>query len=382
MNRRALTALSTLVMATSLSGFSPGSCGDPIEPDEPVCAVPEGCPSRPPRLLCSALDETDCRARQDCRAVYGQGTCGPTGDCAPSVVFAGCVEARHACPAIACALACAHGLARDATGCDVCACSPVPCVSDSECGPGEACLYPALACPANAFCSPPQGTCGKVDFACDDDTQCSTGEHCVFPKVDCPPNAFCAPPRGSCKPADGCATDADCGPGRACELVANCTAQGCPPLPSPGICRDRLMCTDASQCATGEVCAPDPGNFPAKAVLPATPFYCLPSCEALDEAACGTRTDCLAEYAAPRCGNDPNGPYFTGCKSAVCPAVECLVACANGTVKDANGCDTCTCDESCLSDADCPSGQSCLFLNYDCAAGAECPSVKGVCGAY
>ncbi|HEY3449686.1 MAG TPA: hypothetical protein VGK67_25250 [Myxococcales bacterium] len=340
-------------------------------------------------LACSALDETDCLGRSDCQASYAEtadrcatpggdteGRCGGY-----SRVFMGCEN--KVCQPVMCDLYCAHGMARDERGCEVCACAPAFCKSNQECLPNESCIFPAYDCAENALCEPPQGVCTpNTDPGCSSDAECRAGETCAFPEIVCPPNAFCAPSRGTCKPAGGCTSDADCGVGRRCEFMDSCMAIGCPEPTAGGTCVDRTPCKDGAECGWGQTCAMDPNDPCVNEVCyffaPAQ-TYCIPTCDTLGESDCLARRDCEAMYQGPRCGNDPTPAYFTGCKPVGCPPVMCDLWCAKGYRVDERGCNTCQCDDSCASDADCLPGQVCVMPMVDCAPGSPCPMVKGVC---
>ncbi|MBI5544979.1 MAG: hypothetical protein HY901_13900, partial [Deltaproteobacteria bacterium] len=443
MNRRSLSMLPVVVVALGMFGFGPGSCGpDPVDPP-PTCNLPEGCD---PQLACGALDEAACTARTDCRAIFAYPDCAPSSDCAGGrPIFTACTvvpveppacavldetdclnrrdcQANYsyprcatdrdyypapderciggepvftscstpACEPVVCDIACAHGLAVNERGCQVCGCAPVPCAGDRDCASGEVCLFPADVCPPNALCAPPQGYCGVIEQGCGSDSECQPGQQCVFPTRGCGPDAFCAPPRGTCRPVDGCQTDADCGVGKRCEYLATdapaCEGADCKVAPPMGgQCVDRTPCTDGSQCAWGETCALDPNDPCVKnacyTLLPIQ-TWCVPTCERLDEASCLVRPDCEPMYQSYRCGSDDAErcaeavePSFMGCKPAGCSPVMCEMYCPQGFKKDANGCDTCACvDDFCASDADCLPGQVCVFPMYeaDCAAGEMC----------
>ncbi|MGC4115163.1 MAG: hypothetical protein QM765_11255 [Myxococcales bacterium] len=337
-------------------------------------------------LACSALDETDCLTRADCQARYAEAVdrCAAPAESDEGVrcggsskVFVACENKGNVCSPVTCDLWCEHGMARDANGCEVCACASASCETNADCRSNEICALPDVDCGVGATCKV-QGVCTVVsDPGCDSDADCKPGEACVFPTIDCPPNAFCAPPRGSCKPAGGCLTDADCGVGRRCEPL--CDGPGC--LSS---CVDRTPCIDGSECGYGQTCGMDP-NDPCRyelcySLVPVQ-TYCIPTCEMLGEAECVARRDCEAMYEAPRCGNDPMPGYFIGCKPVGCPPVMCDLWCEKGFKVDERGCNTCQCDDSCTSDADCLPGQVCVMPMVDCAPGSDCAkvAVRGVC---
>ncbi|MGH7438927.1 MAG: hypothetical protein ACRENE_24840, partial [Polyangiaceae bacterium] len=79
---------------------------------------------------------------------------------------------------------------------------------------------------------------------------------------------------------------------------------------------------------------------------------------------------------------------FPACPSegGSCPALGCDPACANGVLKDGNGCDTCQCapgsdaggSGTCTTDSDCGTDKICGFLEADgCAATGRCFAAPG-----
>jgi hypothetical protein len=86
---------------------------------------------------------------------------------------------------------------------------------------------------------------------------------------------------------------------------------------------------------------------------------------------------------ATLCAREANGqcnwtvpPCPPGDGGHVCPALGCDPACPNGVLKDSNGCDTCQCapgPSACTTNADCPNGGICGFLeSAGCAATGQC----------
>jgi hypothetical protein len=84
----------------------------------------------------------------------------------------------------------------------------------------------------------------------------------------------------------------------------------------------------------------------------------------------------------PVCGQHADGTCSWEIRSCpvgdACPALGCFPRCPNGVLKDKNGCDTCQCADAgaagaCTSDADCPNGGLCGFLeSAGCAATGQC----------
>jgi hypothetical protein len=90
---------------------------------------------------------------------------------------------------------------------------------------------------------------------------------------------------------------------------------------------------------------------------------------------------------ATLCARQPDGrcnwdfPPCPGDAGPACPGLGCFPNCPNGVLKDSHGCDTCQCAPAadaggtgvCVTDADCPSGFICGFLQSDgCAASGQC----------
>ncbi len=88
------------------------------------------------------------------------------------------------------------------------------------------------------------------------------------------------------------------------------------------------------------------------------------------------------------------GWQIRSCPVSTCPGLGCFPNCPNGTLKDANGCDTCQCAPiapdggdaggTCRRDADCTGGGLCGFPEVDaCSAIGSCFAATQVrCNAY
>jgi hypothetical protein len=85
----------------------------------------------------------------------------------------------------------------------------------------------------------------------------------------------------------------------------------------------------------------------------------------------------------PYCNTHPDGTCDWENRSCTpaCPNLGCDPACPNGVLRDANGCETCTCapvadsgdGSACTTNADCSGGQVCGFLKTDaCRATGTC----------
>lgn len=153
------------------------------------------------------------------------------------------------------------------------------------------------------------------------------------------------------------------------------------PLPLPNPLTSACALLDEGSCNASPLCVavygygeePQPvpvvglvgGCMPFEPEQPMAFHHCeamphVDTCAALDEAACNATAGCQSQYAAEGVAYGPNtDPVdgvvvgFAGCAEVpggevppspgVCPAVACLLYCANGEVLDANGCPTCAC---------------------------------------
>ncbi|MGI5862618.1 MAG: hypothetical protein ACOX6T_11255 [Myxococcales bacterium] len=300
-------------------GPEPGAC---CGSDGRCLGAYAGCvdgPMPPPPPPCEVLGERACLDRADCEPVYDR--CADGERCGGS--FAGC---RTACSPVACALWCPNGFARDARGCEICACAEGGCSSDRDCAPGERCVFPVYEAGDEGMPAP-QGVCRPGPRECRADSDCAAGERCVLPI--CWPGADCDGGVGYCEPV-------------------------------PVECR-----TDA-ECAAGEVCRQDPTHpcswGPCLMHELAPPMLCLPACSSLDERACGQRPDCRGIYgsACDASGNCTPDREFR-CEDAreVCEPVLCDMWCPNGFQRDERGCEICACNPGCRSDAECAAGEVC-----------------------
>jgi Cys-rich repeat protein len=257
---------------------------------------------------CDALGEAACLARADCEAIWG-GYPG-AGDSDKRAGFLGCKPVG--CAPVACTLYCENGFARDATGCQVCACADGPCTSDADCQPGQACLWTGAADCAGADCGKPfvAGTCQWVSQRCHADADCRAGESCVFLLAG-QSDRFCDPSDPACGAwgvcqvvSVGCQSDAECGAGERCEIPS-------------------------TYCG-----GPDDGEGGGKGgCIGPTTGTCVPAtCRA--DADCRAGESCVFLMVYPVC-DDPTSPdcgYFGTCQPAPRP---------------------------CKADQECPTGESC-----------------------
>jgi hypothetical protein len=311
---------------------------------------------------CPGLDESDCTARADCRAVYEPVSCG-------SDAFVRCEASGVVCPAYACAFqggdpswTCTTPVdANGCPGCPVCVPPTRECTADSDCGPSQYCELPGGS---GASCGAPspntRGTCVDRQLFCQTDADCPAGTACVTPEVNCPPGANCMVPAPTCQPIVVCAeiACAPVDPTWICEPSTD--ASGCPTC---GNCHPSRCNTD-SDCGAGFACehAACPSDLPlCSQIPPGTQPPCCPDegqCVA-QVPTCQTDADCSAtEHCLP----DPTDP----CNG---PTVDCFVA----------GRQTCQ-SVFCASDADCAAGQACVQVTpVDCPPGADCMVAAMVC---
>ncbi len=188
------------------------------------------------------------------------------------------------------------------------------CASDLECDAGESCVVQETACAGcpvdDPLCDPTVcdgvGKCvvgaGDPPAGCTADADCTGGDVCVTQTwescvgsgcacpddgdgnpdndvpCDCPPPeepectsetvSFCGP-----RWLDGCAIDADCGPGFTCEAVELCTCavSSDPSAPEDCTCEasgeltcvlERVECASDDDCPEGLVCVDELGAVP------------------------------------------------------------------------------------------------------------------------
>lgn len=311
---------------------------------------------------CDGLDEADCTARSDCRAVYtGQGCvpifdhceaqpsgCTQDSDCAPDQYCSiadcdiwgpcpaqGTCEPKPICPEVACATAdpdSGCGVVMGPDGCPVCQCN-TGCTSDAACPGGQVCRPGPSVC--DCASTDPNCTCAVqlscVTVGCNQDADCQSGEKCEFVVTNGSPADVDGGPMsgGICMLAPQptvCGSDADCASNEVCAPdYSSCppgTGTACDPAP---ICQPAFQgCSADADCPSGEVCAADPNSFcgqngtacPTRLVCqqPQQPGF-----------ACGNST-CAADEVCVTYGGISNVPvcvaYPRACSTV--PSCDCL----------------------------------------------------------
>lgn len=176
---------------------------------------------------------------------------------------------------------------------------------------------------------------------------------------------------GECRnPAEGCASDSDCPPGRSCANDPDCAnPRGCPTLclESPGL----MSCAADADCLSGQYCY-------------AENRFSDPVCVDIGESGCQV-TGCFGEVCAPyrvgtecdwapkmacfdhaTCGIDPDG-FCSWMDNPTAGMERCLDQVAMGT--------------TCTVDSDCPVGYFCEQHSVCSPADCVCPTFDApVCG--
>jgi len=151
-------------------------------------------------------------------------------------------------------------------------------------------------------------------------------------------------------------------------------------------CRATPGCS-AEYCAC-PMCVPGPGCPPCtcegdgyqgcQEVPPEPPPPPIPparSCSELGEDLCVRREGCRPVYEALPClcGEGCEEQVFVRCEPAGCPEVTCDLYCPRGFVRDEGGCEVCSCQEGCTSDAECAPGEYCVAPPpVGCPPGQRC----------
>jgi len=245
-----------------------------------------------------------------------------------------------------------------------------------------------VLCPIGASCDD-GGYChareqGGTDCACVSPVTCPMGEDCPEVECDCSSGGSggsggactCACP--SCGPGEDCPPCAcncdDGGPG--CTKPGTCytSCPSCLPdtdCPCVTVCEDGGNTSSGSGGGTSASGAPSDGGF---SETPGEAPPCACACE-----------PCKAGSSCPPCACDcDGGGGMAGCvgpplpapvpqPDPTCTAIGCFLYCADGYVKDANGCNTCVC----LPSASCAGAA--LDAEGDCA-GPYGPLPTSCCG--
>ncbi len=384
-----------------------------------VCADPED--------LCG--DEV-CGGGQVC--LYG-----PSCEACNDVIPLGCADEPQVCGDQTCAPGeiCTYESSCD--DCDdaipTCSARPEPpplltCYSDSDCGSGEFCDIPDVACECffedtdgdgveEEICPPcarPEGFCQTehTDYECRSDSDCGPNGACVEWEAcsDCafidedndgendyPCDSSCFT-GSSCEYRGGeeCGSDADCGPGGQCistpDICPGCACldedgdgvceNECPPCESNAYCEytGGGDCSDDDECGPGERCEARDYSCPPcidGECDPCDPAFgtCVPDREPGE--ACFSDRECGAgEYCQlpkEHCSyGDPNDP-----SAPVCDALP-VGACAIEPIGDCRADSDCAAGEVCFEETVCP---ECPFEDID-GDGQSDIACAAVCEVY
>ncbi|RLB56876.1 MAG: hypothetical protein DRJ42_02095 [Deltaproteobacteria bacterium] len=219
--------------------------------------------------------------------------------------------------------------------------------------------------------------CPLIDHDCTDDectpgadSTCSAEEICVTSlcDADCPAESTTCCVPATCRPVESvfCATTL-CGPGTECDE----DLEECVPVES---------CTTAFTCPAGSVCdeASDrcmPVACPAVVCEIACAYGLVVGADGCEVCECAPIPELFCPTARCAAGTVCD-EAARACVPVACPAVVCEIACDNGLVVGADGCEVCECAPApdCRADG-CASGSSCSFCwgTYQCIPdGAIC----------
>ena len=224
------------------------------------------------------------------------------------------------------------------------------CINDGECPRFLACIHQKCQNPCPSVCGPSVENCYVNDHKA----------VCNGIRINCPPGDLsCAPHRGA---IGGCQRT-NCGPNSECkdnngQAVCSCLPghTGTPPHCST-ICFGNSGCPSHMACQARKCQDPCNGHI------------------------CGANSKCVVNQHKPECechqgfGGDPK----TGCSpirgTLLTPA--CPLRCGSGlSCKVVGGTPTCTIEQSCFSDTDCPTNSGCF--NGQCKN--PCEVFQTLCG--
>jgi hypothetical protein len=185
------------------------------------------------------------------------------------------------------------------------------------------------------------------------------------------------------EPGDG----GDAAPSPGSDAASGCTPADCAGL---GATTEAKVCPGGT--AVGRsICAKQPDGRCGWDFPPCPPVDAAGPCQCAGPAPSTPSVRCSdGSIGGPVCSTHSDGScswQIRSCSAPRCPALGCNPMCANGVLKDANGCDTCQCAPAadggpasgCRSSADCASGGVCGFREADgCAATGSCFPAPGV----
>lgn len=332
----------------------PNPCGDP---NQPFCIPDSGFTEG---YRCAGCQEVPCPGNQACvafdTAAYG---------CVPGCPSGVCTSTNDACITV--------------TGFDK-GLPPAPSSTVRACKPCSGGCVPPDTCveqTTNTLFNLATVTCGVAGGGCTADSACVA------------PYPRCNIGTGQCVE---CLSNADCGPGGACDSTFACFASGCVndtdcTAPTPrcetgnGVC---VACFTNADCGPSEVCNP---NFTCSTVSGCTADASCAAPTPRCEIGSGLCVECLDSLDCPgtTCDLATNTcvPGSAGCATnAECPNGQ---VCSAGSCFDPCATDPCTADPNlsiCIFDsgapgfyrcvdcgqAPCPTGQACVTRT----AGAQC----------
>jgi len=222
-------------------------------------------------------------------------------------------------------------------------CGPPKC----QCAPGytrmnSACVLP-YQCPSTPV-SQPNPTCGQNEFYAACSSLCEPT--CGNSGIAC--SSACGYPKCQCNPGM-VRTGTQCVPSSTCPQAGPAPGPEMGPAPGPEMGNCAGQYEEWKQCAS--YCEPKCGE--------SVPTTCNKAC---------APSSCQCKNGYQRQGTQcvPASQCQGG---SVCPQDTCTLYCAQGRVKDSNGCSLCQCitsqTDSCTPNP-CPIMQACVPLSFNC----------------